>query len=69
MALALTGMGVTSLSMSAPALPAVRHALRHHSLARCESIAEAVLSAQSADEARMAARDLTDAEVVTRLGL
>ncbi|NNN31395.1 phosphoenolpyruvate--protein phosphotransferase [Streptomyces sp. S3(2020)] len=69
MALALTGMGVTSLSMSAPALPAVRHALRHHSLARCVSIAEAVLTAQSADEARNAARALADGEVVERLGL
>ncbi|MFJ9705761.1 putative PEP-binding protein [Streptomyces sp. NPDC101234] len=69
MALALTGMGVTSLSMSAPALPAVRHALRHHSLAQCESIAEAVLSAPSADQARNAARALADAAVVARLGL
>ncbi|MCG7202281.1 putative PEP-binding protein [Streptomyces arenae] len=69
MALALTGMGVTSLSMSAPALPAVRHALRHHSLAQCKAIAEAVLGAQSAEEARKAARALADAQMVARLGL
>ncbi|MET8976313.1 putative PEP-binding protein [Streptomyces sp. NPDC004539] len=69
MALALTGMGITSLSMSAPALPAVRHALRHHTLARCQAIAEAALSATNAPEAREAARALADAEVVTRLGL
>lgn len=69
MALALTGMGVTSLSMSAPALPAVRHALRKHSFAQCVAIAEAVLFAQTAAEAREAARALADAEVVERLGL
>ncbi|WP_416979659.1 putative PEP-binding protein [Streptomyces sp. T028] len=69
MTLALTGMGVTSLSMSPPALPAVRHALRRHSLAQCEAIAEAVLAAPSAEEARKAARALADGEVVARLGL
>ncbi|MEW1718355.1 putative PEP-binding protein [Streptomyces sp. NPDC093109] len=61
MALALTGMGVTSLSMSAPALPAVRHALRHHSLARCRAIAEAASAAPTAVEARRAALALADA--------
>jgi phosphotransferase system enzyme I (PtsI) len=69
MALALTGMGVTSLSMSAPALPAVRHALRRHTLAQCESIAEAVLLEPSAGEARKTARALADAKVMARLGL
>lgn len=69
MALALTGMGVTSLSMSAPALPAVRHALRHHSLVQCESMAEVVPSAQNAEEAQRAARALADAEVVAQLDL
>ncbi|WP_405533984.1 PEP-utilizing enzyme [Streptomyces sp. NBC_00075] len=69
MALALTGMGVTSLSMSAPALPAVRHALRRHTLARCRAIAEAALSAPTAAEARRAALALADPEVATLLGL
>ncbi|MEU1513832.1 putative PEP-binding protein [Streptomyces sp. NPDC005811] len=69
MALALTGLGVTSLSMSAPALPAVRHALRRHSSARCRAIAEAALAAPSAPRAREAALALMDPEVVTRLRL
>ncbi|MGW1782561.1 phosphoenolpyruvate--protein phosphotransferase [Streptomyces sp. NPDC002143] len=69
MALALTGMGVTSLSMSAPALPAVRHALRHHPLARCRAIAEAALSAPTAAQARRAALALADAQVAALLGI
>ncbi|MEU9456611.1 putative PEP-binding protein [Streptomyces sp. NPDC048277] len=69
MALALTGLGVTSLSMSPPALPAVRHALRHHTLAQCRTIAGAALSAPNADEARKAARAHADTQVVTRLAL
>ncbi|MGC5628762.1 phosphoenolpyruvate--protein phosphotransferase [Georgenia sp. Z1344] len=52
MALALTGMGVTSLSMSAGALPAVRHALRSHTLAECEAMAQAALAAADAAGAR-----------------
>ncbi|MFG2962354.1 phosphoenolpyruvate--protein phosphotransferase [Streptomyces sp. NPDC048288] len=69
MALALTGLGVTSLSMSAPALPAVRHALRRHSFARCAQIAEAALSARSAPEARAAALALADPDVIGLLRL
>lgn len=57
------------LSMSAPALPAVRHALRHHTLARCRAIAEAALSAPAAAQARRAALALADAEVAVLLGL
>ncbi|MFI9816822.1 phosphoenolpyruvate--protein phosphotransferase [Saccharothrix variisporea] len=35
----LVGLGVTSLSMSAPALPHVRAALREHTLAECTALA------------------------------
>ncbi|AXG76619.1 phosphoenolpyruvate--protein phosphotransferase [Streptomyces paludis] len=69
MALVLTGLGVTSLSMSAPALPAVRHALRHHPLSQCRAMAEAALSAPTAPQARQAALTLTAPEVTTLLGL
>ncbi|SDY08105.1 phosphotransferase system, enzyme I, PtsI [Amycolatopsis xylanica] len=37
------GMGVTSLSMSAPAVPAVRAALRGHTLAECQALAAEAL--------------------------
>lgn len=40
LALALTGMGVTSLSMAPGSLPAVRAALRAHTLAECQRLAE-----------------------------
>lgn len=69
MALVLAGMGVTSLSMSPAAVPAVRAALRGHTLARCQEIAAAARAARSAPEARAAALDLTDSEVKQLLGL
>ena len=69
MALALAGLGVTSLSMAAGALPAVRYALRRHTLQRCEEIADAALGARTAAEARAAALDLVDPEVRTTLAL
>lgn len=52
MALALAGMGITSLSMSPAAVPGVRFALRSHDLATCRAIAAAALGASSAVEAR-----------------
>jgi phosphotransferase system enzyme I (PtsI) len=45
-------MGITSLSMSARAVPLVARALAARSLAECEELAEAVLAATSADAAR-----------------
>jgi phosphoenolpyruvate-protein phosphotransferase (PTS system enzyme I) len=48
----LAGMGITSLSMSARAVPLVARALAARSLAECEELAEAVLAAPSADAAR-----------------
>lgn len=57
MALVLVGLGVTSLSMATPSLPAVRYALRHHTLAQCEAIARLACGASSAAEGRAAVRD------------
>jgi phosphoenolpyruvate-protein phosphotransferase (PTS system enzyme I) len=48
----LAGMGITSLSMSARAVPLVARALAARSLAECEELAEAVLAATSAAAAR-----------------
>lgn len=69
MALVLAGLGVTSLSMSPSAVPAVRAALRGHTLARCQEIAAAARAARTAPEARAAALELTDPEVKQLLGL
>ena len=54
MALVLCGLGVTSLSMSAAAIPPVRYALRRTDLATCREMARAALSAPDATQARRA---------------
>lgn len=54
LALVFTGMGITTLSMSAPLLPAVRASLAAHSLADCRRLAELALSADDAQSAREA---------------
>ncbi|WP_062202167.1 phosphoenolpyruvate--protein phosphotransferase [Demequina salsinemoris] len=69
MALVLTGLGITSLSMSPGALPAVRYAIRHHTQAQCEAIAQAVLSQDEAGPARDAALAKVDPDVREALGL
>jgi len=69
MALVLTGMGVTSLSMAPGSVPAARFALRHHTYAECQAIAKAALGASTADEARQAALALVKPEVKTALAL
>jgi len=48
------GMGITSLSMSAPSVPAVRAALAARTLADCQQIARAVLAASDPASARKA---------------
>ena len=63
MALALTGMGITSLSMAPKAVPAVRYALAHHTFAECQAIAKAALEADTAAEGRAAALALVKPEV------
>ena len=69
MALVLTGLGVTSLSMSPAALPAVRFALKRHSLETCQRIAASARAASSAVDGRAAALALVDAEVREVLAL
>ncbi|MVZ98928.1 phosphoenolpyruvate--protein phosphotransferase [Actinomadura sp. LD22] len=56
LACVLVGLGVTSLSMSAPSLPLVRAALARHTLEECRRAAEAARGARSAEQAREAAR-------------
>ncbi|MEV4759292.1 phosphoenolpyruvate--protein phosphotransferase [Micromonospora sp. NPDC049559] len=53
----LAGLGVTSLSMSARALPAVRAALAARPLAECERLAALALDADDAGHARRLALD------------
>ncbi|RBQ17050.1 phosphoenolpyruvate--protein phosphotransferase [Spongiactinospora rosea] len=56
LACVLVGLGVTSLSMGAASLPAVRAALTRHTADQCGLAAQAAREAGSADEARAAAR-------------
>ncbi|GAA1449342.1 phosphoenolpyruvate--protein phosphotransferase [Nocardiopsis tropica] len=64
LALVLVGLGATSLSMSAPALPAVRHALARHSQGECRRLAELATAASSAGRAREAVRSAAHPETV-----
>ncbi|MQY07091.1 phosphoenolpyruvate--protein phosphotransferase [Actinomadura macrotermitis] len=56
LACVLVGLGVTSLSMSAPSLPLVRAALARHTLAECRAAAAAARTSRTAAEAREGAR-------------
>ena len=56
LACVLVGLGVTSLSMSAPSLPLVRAALARHTLDECRRAAAAARAARTAGQAREAAR-------------
>lgn len=55
LACVLAGLGATSLSMAAGALPMVRAAIAHHDLATCRAMATAARSAGTAAAARQAA--------------
>lgn len=55
LACVLVGVGVTSLSMGAAAIPAVRAALAAHTEAQCRAAATAVRAVPTAEEARSAA--------------
>jgi multiphosphoryl transfer protein len=46
----LAGLGFTELSMSAPAIPAVKAALARHTLAECEELAHSALACAEADD-------------------
>jgi phosphotransferase system enzyme I (PtsI) len=50
------GMGITSLSMSARAVPQVRRALARRSIGECRQLAERAIAAESADAARQIIR-------------
>ena len=63
MALVLCGLGVTSLSMSPAAVPAVRYALRHTRLAQCREMAEAAIAAPDPAAAVAAVLALLDRQV------
>jgi phosphotransferase system enzyme I (PtsI) len=69
MALVLTGMGVSSMSMSPAAVPAVRFALSRHPLAVCRELAEVARSARTAPDARAACLRDVDVEVSEVLAL
>lgn len=69
LALVLVGLGVTSLSMSAGAVPAVRYALRHHSTSECATMAACALAAPSATESRAAVVELLHPDVRETLGV
>ncbi|WP_329090559.1 phosphoenolpyruvate--protein phosphotransferase [Streptosporangium sp. NBC_01469] len=56
LACVFVGLGVTSLSMSAPALPAVRAALSRHTRRQCHLAAAAARAAASPEDARAEAR-------------
>ncbi|MFI6575293.1 phosphoenolpyruvate--protein phosphotransferase [Nocardiopsis sp. NPDC050513] len=62
LALVLVGAGVSSLSMSGPALPAVRHALADHTREECRLLADLALTASSAERAREAVRATANTE-------
>jgi phosphoenolpyruvate-protein phosphotransferase (PTS system enzyme I) len=54
LAVVLTGLGITSLSMSPRSIPAVREALSLRTLEECQQLAAAALAAETADAAREA---------------
>ncbi|NED18207.1 phosphoenolpyruvate--protein phosphotransferase [Streptomyces sp. SID9913] len=62
LACVLTGLGVTSLSMGAASIPYVRATLAQYTLAQCERAASAARAADSAEEARSAARSVLSGE-------
>ena len=62
LAVVLTGLGVTSLSMGAASIPYVRTTLAKYTLAQCERAAAAARATESADEARAAAQAVLSGE-------
>lgn len=65
LAVVLAGLGVTSLSMSARAIPAVRDALAAYTRKECERLAAAALAADGPDQARRAATSADPSATVT----
>jgi phosphoenolpyruvate-protein phosphotransferase (PTS system enzyme I) len=50
-------------------VPAVRYAIKRHTLSQCEAVSRAALKADSAQDARQAALCAADHDVMSRLGL
>lgn len=67
LALVLTGLGVSSLSMAPSKVPVVRLALSLHTLPECQGIAAAARAAATAREALEAVRDLARDELTDLL--
>lgn len=67
LALVLTGLGVTSLSMAPSKVAMVRYALSQHTFAQCQRLAHVARSARTAQEAREAVRDGAAAAVTALL--
>jgi phosphoenolpyruvate-protein phosphotransferase (PTS system enzyme I) len=67
LALVLTGLGVTSLSMAAGKVPAVRYALAEHGLDACRAMAAAARDANSPAAARSAVRAMCSESVAAIL--
>ncbi len=63
LALVLTGLGVSSLSMAPSKVPVVRLALSLHDLSECQGLAAAARSCPTALEALTAVRDRANAEL------
>ena len=57
LALVLTGLGVSSLSMAPSKVPMVRYALSLHSLAQCQGLAAVARGARTAAQAQAAVKD------------
>ncbi|PJI94855.1 phosphoenolpyruvate--protein phosphotransferase [Luteimicrobium subarcticum] len=69
MAVVLTGLGITSLSMAASAVPAVRFAVKSHTLEQAQAVAAAALACDEAPDARAAAVAALVPGVADTLGL
>ena len=67
LALVLTGLGVSSLSMAPAKVPVVRLALSMHSLPECKRLAAVARSARTARDALDAVRDGASQEFVSIL--
>lgn len=67
MALVLTGLGVSSLSMAATKVNAVRAALHMHDLSTCQQMAAYALDARTAKDARAAVIALADPQLLDLL--
>ena len=64
LALVLTGLGISSLSMAPNKVPVVRAALRLHDLSTCQQMAAFAVDARSAEDAKTVVRSLAHPTLV-----